>query len=347
MRVLTLILGLAVLLLASVGQVTGLSGQVNIDRAGKTIKAEIGAMLENGDRVKTAAEARAQLIFNDDTVITLGNNSDFTIEEVDFASAQPKARFAAAKGAFKVMTGQIAKAAPQGFELKSRTALIGIRGTHFLGVIGADGDTVACTDGRIIVASQTLGGEVTVPAGQLTQVMMNQSPTPPRAYTAAELRKLSASAAGEKSENGAQSQSGEGEAEEGKKEAPALSLTDVLRDVAPLGKQAWVYYDAGFYTDQSEFAYEWEGSGATVTHFTPVSSYIDWGRASVSYTFTEEELAYLKEELAAQGVDPESVTLPSSLTYAEYFAYPANGYTVTSAIPTSGIRNFTGQVAGG
>lgn len=338
MRILTLILGLALSLLASVGQIAGLSGQVQIDRAGKTLKAEIGTQLAKGDRIRTAASARAQLVFNDDTVITLGNGSEFAVEEFDYASAQPKASFSAVKGAFKVMTGQISKAAPQSFELKSRTATIGIRGTHFLGVIGADGDTVACTDGRIIVGSRDLGSPVNVAAGQLTQVMPGQAPTPPRAYTAAELQKLSASAGGESSANG-QMQPEETKGEEGGAKQPIVSLGDIVRDIAPLGKQSWVFYDAWFYYSQSAFNEEWSYFGYPVTHtkFVSPNQYVEWGKSSLTIDTSD---MFQFDELGIENY-------PSSITFTEYWVYPAQGYSVTSAMPTAGSRSFSGKLAGG
>ncbi|MGE4295140.1 MAG: FecR domain-containing protein [Campylobacterales bacterium] len=335
MRVLTLILGLALSLLAAVGEIAGLSGQVQIDRAGKTIKAEIGAQLLRGDRIRTAASARAQLVFQDDTVVTLGNGSEFAVEEFDYAGAQPKAKFSAVKGAFKVMTGQISKAAPQNFELTSRTATIGIRGTHFLGVIGADGDTVACTDGRIIVGSRDLGSPVNVAAGQLTQIMPGQIPTPPRAYTAAELQKLSASAGGESSSNG-QMQPGETEGD-GEQGAPQLlSLGDIVREIAPLSKQSWTIYGGWFYEDASYFTQDWAGLGS-VTRFTQPNAYIEWGKVTLSIDLSEFETGEMYEGLE----------LPSVLNYVEYWAHPASGYSLAENLPPSGTRNFSGKVAGG
>lgn len=351
MRIMILFLAAALWLMASVGQIAGMRGDVKVDRAAKSLKAHIGMALQKGDRLTTAANASAQLIFHDDTVITLGKNSDFRVEDFDYAGAKPTAKFSAVKGALKVMTGQIAKTAPQNFELKSRTATIGIRGTHFLGVIEPDGDTFACTDGKIAVASLTQGGEVLVPAGQLTRVVLNQPPVPPRPYTGAELRKLSASAGGEESSNG-NGQNGKGDTEEESGEGAVTDVGDLIKESAPEAKtllsgDRWVFYSGWYYEDQTYLEEEW-GGYAELTRFTPVSSYVEWGRASLSFTLSEEEKAYIEEALLyEEGIDPGSITLPSSLTVNEYYTYPAEGYAITSAMPEYGLRTYTGQIAGG
>ncbi len=244
MRVILVLMWMTISLWAAAGQIAGVQGQVSLEREGRTLSATVGMEIQTGDTILTQRASRAQLLFYDDTVVTLGPGSEFTIDAYDHAAAQPEARFSAPRGALRVMTGQISRAAPQNFELKGQTATIGIRGTHFLGVFGSEGDTVACTDGRITVGSLDTGDRVNVNAGQLTQVMANQAPTPPRAYSPDELRTLSsaAEANGETRESSEESEEAEATGEPAAAETTPAAVgvdSDTIREAVSLIFEWW------------------------------------------------------------------------------------------------------------
>ncbi len=185
MRILLLsILLFSTTLFANIGKISALSGEVTVSRDSKTIPATIGFALEEKDTIATTANARVQLLFNDKTVISLGKNSTFDIEEYFYDTQKPnetKASFKAAKGIFKTITGQIGKVNPNKFTLKTRSASIGIRGTIFFGDIPQEPtqpEIVTCTDGIIEVS--TPQGVQQVGANQFTSVSPNQAPTPPQ-----------------------------------------------------------------------------------------------------------------------------------------------------------------------
>lgn len=178
------ILLLTTTLFANIGKISALSGEVTVSRDSKTIPATIGFALEEKDTIATTANARVQLLFNDKTVISLGKNSTFDIEEYFYDTQKPnetKASFKAAKGIFKTITGQIGKVNPNKFTLKTRSASIGIRGTIFFGDVPQEPtqpEILTCTDGIIEVS--TPQGIQQVGANQFTSVSPNQAPTPPQ-----------------------------------------------------------------------------------------------------------------------------------------------------------------------
>jgi len=171
-------------LFANIGKISALSGEVNISRDSKTIPATIGFELQEKDKIATSSNARAQLLFNDKTIISLGKNSTFDIEEYFYDIQKPtqtKASFKVAKGIFKTITGQIGKVNPNKFTLKTRSASIGIRGTIFFGDIPPEPtqpEILSCSDGIIEVF--TPAGIQQVGANQFTTVKPNQAPTPPQ-----------------------------------------------------------------------------------------------------------------------------------------------------------------------
>ena len=137
----------------SVATVTAIKGSATITRASSNIDAKLGSKLEEKDSIKTHENTKVQLIFNDETIISLGKNSNFSIEEFLFEDGQePVAKFGMIKGAMRAITGKIGKIAPQKFSVSTKTATIGIRGTNFTIIAAEDGShQVYCTYGKISV----------------------------------------------------------------------------------------------------------------------------------------------------------------------------------------------------
>ncbi len=78
-------------LLASIGKVSLLKGNSVAVRANQTLSLSNGMDIEKKDTIKTAKETQIQLIFEDKTVITLGSESEFSIEEYLNDTKNPKA----------------------------------------------------------------------------------------------------------------------------------------------------------------------------------------------------------------------------------------------------------------
>jgi len=185
------------MLYASVGKIVAAKGDITVLRDAKKLKAAAGFELEEKDVVNSIGKSKAQIIFNDKTVITIGKDSEFKIQEYLFEEGkEPKASFGFAKGAFRSITGQIGKVAPDRFKLKTKTATIGIRGTQILARIENGENKIACTDGIISVTSLDTGKTVEVKAGQITMVVPKKPPTRPRAYKPAEIKDMANASGG-------------------------------------------------------------------------------------------------------------------------------------------------------
>lgn len=165
---------------ASVGKVALLKGEAVAERNAQTITLQNGSLVEDKDAIKTGKDAQVQLLFEDKTVITLGSESEFKIEEYLNDATNPKAKFKFNQGTFKTITGQIGKTAPDNFKMETKTATIGIRGTIVKGSTGDKGDVIACLRGLITVMSRHTGAVVEVPAGQYTTIQGNASPSTPQ-----------------------------------------------------------------------------------------------------------------------------------------------------------------------
>lgn len=126
---------LSINLYAFVAEVTRVNGSVQVTHANNsTDNIVLKTLLDKGDTIKVASNARTQMRFNDGTVITLGRDSIFSIDNYLFDSEKTsKAEFNIIKGSFKFLTGKIGKIAPERFKLKAKSATIGIRGTYVAG----------------------------------------------------------------------------------------------------------------------------------------------------------------------------------------------------------------------
>ncbi len=109
-------------------------GQAHLLREGKEIPIEIGTQIFEKDTIRTEAHSLVGLIFKDNTRMSIGQKSEFTIEEYEFNLGEKKERFTTnlSKGSLECVTGLISKVNPETFKLKTKTATMGIRGTHFI-----------------------------------------------------------------------------------------------------------------------------------------------------------------------------------------------------------------------
>jgi len=155
LKTLLLTISISLTLFANdVATVTGVNGDATIQRNGTEIKIALGSVLEEKDTVITSENAKVQIIFKDETIVTIGKNSNFSISEYLFEDGvEPVVKFSMLKGAMRTITGKIGKIAPEKFKVTAKTATIGIRGTNFTINITEDNLTeVYCTFGAISIA---------------------------------------------------------------------------------------------------------------------------------------------------------------------------------------------------
>jgi hypothetical protein len=163
---------------ASIGKITAINGEAFALRGATSIPLELNSPIEKEDKIKTMANTRLQIVFNDHTVISLGQKTEFKIDDYIFSKSKVKASFSVSKGIFKSITGKIGKIDHSKFKLKTKNATIGVRGTTFIGVIEDDKETIACTAGEIVVENDF--GIVSVKRGEMTSFKSFEPPRPPK-----------------------------------------------------------------------------------------------------------------------------------------------------------------------
>jgi len=176
MRSLLLLLVFTFTAFSSIGKVSASRGEVHIQRDIGSIKVSRDTLVEERDTVITQQLSRVQIILHDDTVIMIGPKSRFSFDRYNDEKSNAEAKMKIHHGVFKAITGEIGKIAPQRFKIKTRTSTIGIRGTHFMGIIEAELEKIACIKGEIIVTigdktySVLAGNMITILKGKVESV---------------------------------------------------------------------------------------------------------------------------------------------------------------------------------
>lgn len=95
------------------------------------VPAQTGMRMDLGDRVSSAERARMQILLLDQTVFTIGPNSDLVIDEFVYDPAAGAGAVTASytRGMFRYVSGQVAKLQPQNVSIRTPMGTIGVRGT--------------------------------------------------------------------------------------------------------------------------------------------------------------------------------------------------------------------------
>ena len=117
-----------------VGIIKLLAGDVTIERNGSPIKATVNMKILKGDLVRTGTDGKAGMIFEDDTLISMGPDSRISIDNFLFKPSDKSFSFIARiiHGTASYISGQIAKLAPAFVRIETPQATVGLRGTHVL-----------------------------------------------------------------------------------------------------------------------------------------------------------------------------------------------------------------------
>lgn len=170
-----------------VANITALRGNADITDGNNLKKAKLKDDLYKIDTLITHKKTKAQLIFEDKTIVTVGKNSHFAVEDYLSDGDDQEASFKLFNGAVRVITGKIGKISPQKFKIKTKTATIGIRGTNFIVIASPKrGDLIVCTLGEITIKGKSKK-VFTVGKGYMARVSPNGIVQAIEAYSADDL----------------------------------------------------------------------------------------------------------------------------------------------------------------
>jgi len=117
-----------------IGFVKTVDGDASVLVGGKAIKAQPGTPVQRSDVLKTGKPGSLGLTLKDNTVLSIGPDTELVIEEFLYAPAKGDFELGARvrKGTLNYVSGMVAKLKPEVVTVRTPTGNIGVRGTHFV-----------------------------------------------------------------------------------------------------------------------------------------------------------------------------------------------------------------------
>src|SRR5467141_717417 len=159
------------LALAQAGRFLLAAGDVVVARGPAEIRAATGTLVQSGDTIRVGPASNAQIRLADESIVGLRPGTVFRLDEFAYSGqgdGSERSLFTLLKGGFRTVTGAIGRLhSRERYAVRTPTATIGIRGTHYTVVHcdddcgGADRGSISngtyggVTDGRIEVVNQT------------------------------------------------------------------------------------------------------------------------------------------------------------------------------------------------
>jgi len=169
-----------------VGTVATLEGTADVGRNDTWTAADLGTAVSVGDKVRTGNPGRLSIVFQDDSVLTVADDSELVIDQQVYnpSGGAVRSLIGLLRGKLDAVVGEYYHTAGNAYEVKTATAVAGVRGTEFS--VSYDPITelteVMGVSGLVHVHSvlDPTGPGVLVRASEVTTVAPGQLPVPPR-----------------------------------------------------------------------------------------------------------------------------------------------------------------------
>lgn len=184
---------------APAGYISAIRGEVYaIDSQGVTRDLKVKDPVALDDFIVTAEKGRVKIVFQDNTIVTLGENSRIQLNDYSWSKNQNKGKFRITvnEGLFRILGGKITKTNPESFIARTPAASIGIRGSSYAGSVSGKGLAVFLLGGKGIDVSNNKGSVALLQPGMGTSVASADiAPEAPRHFNAAEINYIESGSA--------------------------------------------------------------------------------------------------------------------------------------------------------
>lgn len=195
-----LIIGLMLLTLSllgdSAGTVINVEGNVFLKKADQSQykRVNLNHSLFQGDELRTGPKGRVKLIFSDDSVLFLGTNGKMVIAQHHFnrATKKRKTEVNLVSGRLKAWVSSVLTK-KNNFSVRTKTAVIGVRGTQFIVNVTGDQETeVGVINGSVAVQNllDTTQTEVLLKPNTYTRLLGTSPAMPGLEMTSEHLKRL-------------------------------------------------------------------------------------------------------------------------------------------------------------
>lgn len=143
-----------------VGKVVWVKGTLTATMPNKEVRTlQKDSVIYLRDTLETNDNSQAQIVFTDNTLMTLDKNTKFVVENYDYDPKKSKKSvgqsvMSLVKGGFRTITGVIAKKNHDDYTVKTPVATIGVRGTDYAVHLEKDDLYIAQYDGTPCVHNE-------------------------------------------------------------------------------------------------------------------------------------------------------------------------------------------------
>jgi len=174
---------------AEIGTLASLRGTVEIGRASTWTAMAPGDALQQGDRIRTGNPGQARIVFQDDTVLTLNEDTEIVLDENVFTpdSGESRSLTSLLRGAVNAVVSEYYGRQGSEYTIRTATATAGVRGTEFIVAYYPELSLaeVIGISGQVEVRSTLADIEETVyvTAEEVSQVSKGAAPTAPQPFS--------------------------------------------------------------------------------------------------------------------------------------------------------------------
>jgi hypothetical protein len=167
-----------------VGRFLMLEGQVDLLKGGKlpAKAATLTDPVEPGDVIRTKSKSRAQVLFVDDTILTLAPETRVAVADYfyDGSKGRRRALLQVFRGLAHTLVKRVLELQQPDFLMQTHTAGLGVRGTEWYTLILPNATNVYNLDGLLELASSNrrIPGSLLLPALKYSEVRRDQAPGP-------------------------------------------------------------------------------------------------------------------------------------------------------------------------
>jgi hypothetical protein len=172
-----------------------------------TEAAKVGKKVFPGDTITAGPDSRAKIVMSDKNVLNISPDSKMTIEKYTNGANDKNVELKVEYGKIRASVEQKYDGEKSKFNVKTPSAVAGVRGTDFLTSYnaGTKQSQVITFSGTVAVGQPGPGGRIMNPVfvqpGQMTTSSEGKAPEPPKAMPAEELNKMKQETAGNPKSN--------------------------------------------------------------------------------------------------------------------------------------------------
>lgn len=123
-----------------VGRIKVLTGEVQIERSGQMLAAEVGSVVFQSDRIVSGGNSSFGITFNDNSMISGGANTSLSLDQYRFDTTTHDGNFDVSlkTGTLSVIAGKITQRNPNAMKIKTPASILAVRGTELVVKVDED-----------------------------------------------------------------------------------------------------------------------------------------------------------------------------------------------------------------